>query len=675
MRVLRFAAVGLGLFLQMSVVSSAEVRSAEDFGRTGRVSNEHQARLELLSDCGDVMDYAVAAITETLVGQRYGRGWWALPWLDGGGERDEPAEYTTTNVQESGVDEMDIVKTNGRNIFFLNNEELVILKSWPAESSEILSRVSLEGYPQGLLLYEDILVVISSVWTYDPDQPEFSAYSRINFFDIGDPSAPVFLRKVDIASWVVGARLIDSDLYVILSAYRSLPANTWELVWRDDIGLPEIDVDASDEEREAAAEQARIILTPLVREIVDQLRPEDILPLMRDSAAEVPTSRLLLECNEIYRTAETSTLDILSVMHLDLNDPESDLDGAGILANGFSLYASARNIYVGQSSWWWFSGWGAIDVNSDIHVFDISGTSGEAVRYSASGEVPGWIQNQFSFSEYNGYLRVATTMQDWLWGLLDEDGDSREQGSVISVLKDNGEGDLVLHGQLRGIAPGEQIYASRMMGDRGYLVTFERVDPLFTIDLSDPENPEIAGMLKIPGFSSYLHPIDETHLLSVGMAGDDDGTIRGLAVNLFDVGDFSQPVLLHSFELENSDQTWSWSETFADHHAFTLSRNTLSIPAYLYGTSGFFSGLLVLDVDIENGFEQLGWIDHGDFSPGSEAWYPDFARMRRSIYIEDFLFSLSDRGLKVNDLEDPDILRASIPFFENSSPGSLFLKV
>ncbi len=659
--------VGVVLPWMLLSLSFAQVRSGEDMGRSGRDRAVHTARLDRLSDCDAVMDYISAALTNILVQQRYGQRWWDFPWILGGDGDASPQEYTSTNVQEAGVDEMDIVKTNGTHIFYLNGEELLVLKSWPVGDTEIVSRTTLEGSPHGLLLYGNILVAISMDWNYQGDDSRFTSYLRLSLFDVSDPTQILLMRSIDLESWPVGARLIDSDLYLVLSGFGNVPQVVWNLVWRDDLGLPDLPWDASDEERETASEKARRILSPLVQAVVSELSPEDILPLQREKneGMTVPERSLLLSCRDLYETAEASSVDMLSVMHLDLDRPLDEIDGNGIFASGWTVYSSSRNIYVGQSSWWW--GWRNADLSSDIHVFDITGDSGNAVRYSSSGEVPGWIQSQFSFSEYDGYLRVATTMDDWVWGTQGED-DARESGSVISVLKDSGAGELGVVGQLSGIAPGEQIYASRMMGERAYLVTFEQVDPLFTIDLSDPENPTIAGQLKIPGYSAYLHPVDETHLLAVGMAGDEDGNLRGLAVNLFDVGDFSNPVLLHSFEMENETRAWSWSETFSDHHAFTFHGNILSIPAYLYSGNDFFSGLLVLRLDLENGFEDPAWIDHGEFPPGPQSWYSNFARMRRSIYIEDSLFSLSDRGVKVNELEHPEILKVSVPFFQ-AQPG------
>ena len=161
-------------------------------------------------------------------------------------------------------------------------------------------------------------------------------------------------------------------------------------------------------------------------------------------------------------------------------------------------------------------------------------------------------------SEWDGHLRVASTNINWWWGWNEN---TQEEGNNLTVLQDNNEGELVVTGSITGIAPGERIFASHMFGAKGYMVTFEQIDPLFTIDLSDHSNPTLVGELKIPGYSSYLHALGEDHLLAVGMDGDMDGNLTGLAVNVFDVSDFANPTLAHQYTLDEGDG-WAWSEAF-----------------------------------------------------------------------------------------------------------------
>jgi uncharacterized secreted protein with C-terminal beta-propeller domain len=354
----------------------------------------------------------------------------------------------------------------------------------------------------------------------------------------------------------------------------------------------------------------------------------------------------------------------LSVLHLDIE--EDEINAQGLISDGWTVYASRENLYIAQSGRWWWWGWGEVDMSSHIHKFSL--TAGQAPTYSASGSVPGWLYDQFAMSEYDDHLRVASTDYDW-WMGSSEEGAS-QAGNNITVLYDDGKKTLQEKGSITGIAPGERIFASRMMEEEGYMVTFRQVDPLYTIDLSDHSNPRIMGELKIPGYSAYLHPIDENHLLAVGMDGTEDGTLTGLAINLFDVSDFSNPQLMFQHTL--TSEGWSWSESLWDHHAFTFHRGVLTIPAYSWNYSedegyDLFSGTLSFAVDLDEGITEIGRVDHASLISGSqclyEIWYGEYYNdcnswyyqpyVRRSLYIEDNLFSLSNYGLKVNNLNNP----------------------
>ena len=244
----------------------------------------------------------------------------------------------------------------------------------------------------------------------------------------------------------------------------------------------------------------------------------------------------MYDCDDIYRPGTVAQYNMLSLFHVDIE--EETTDATGLMSNGWTVYASQDNLYVTPqtSRWWW--GWGPMTLDTHIHKFELN-TDSEPTTLRPD-LVDGWIYDQFAMSEYDDHLRVASTELDWWWGsnLNEED-----IGNNVTVLQDVGNGLLREVGSVTGIAPGEQIMACRMMGEKGYVVTFEQTDPLFTIDLSDPLNPQVIGELHIPGFSTYLHPMDGDHLLSIGMAGLDDGTLTGMAVNIFDVTDFTDPQL------------------------------------------------------------------------------------------------------------------------------------
>jgi len=294
--------------------------------------------------------------------------------------------------------------------------------------------------------------------------------------------------------------------------------------------------------------------------------------------------------------------------------------------------------------------------------------------------------------EHEGNLRVATTdWNSWGWGEGDvatgTDGgtaeagsgstdpappptetEPTEPGSNVFVLAQQGA-DLVTVGEVRGIAPGEQIYAARFMGDTGYVVTFRQTDPLFVLDLSEASSPTVVGELHVNGYSSYLHPMEDGYLLAVGMDGEADGTINGFAVSLFDVRDPTAPARVD--QLTVSSDNWSWSESLWDHHAFTFHDGVLSVPIYTYdyddatGAWDGFSGMLVAGVDTA-GVTELGRVDHADLVGDSEClwdaeeWGYDpcadsywYANMRRSVVIDGNLYSISDYGVKVTDQDDP----------------------
>ncbi len=630
-----------------------------------------RAALRPVRDCDGLRGYLTDVILDTIVQVRYGVR--SLPWLetpDAGAGGGAPSDFTTTNVQEAGVDELDVVKTDGLYLYVANNDGLAVVRSWPPESSALVASLPLSGTPDGLFLRGDTAAVISSQYGFL--RGGFAPVSRTNkviidMVGLTERDRPQAARTITIEGRLVGARMIDGQVYAVVSSSPAMPEAAWELVWRDDLGLPELSPDATEADREAAMARAREILQPLVESIMAGIDPRDSLPTVSDTASPLgkDAAAPLLGCGDVFAPAETETWGVLSVVHVDLDRPlSSPVDAVGVLADGFTVYASARSLYVAQQSWWW--SWRftpETEMSTVVHRFDLGALreGGKPVRYAATGEVSGWLIGQFSMGELNGYLRVATTRTDWWWGGID---DRARSGSLVTVLHNDGRGVLREIGRLEGIAPGEQLYAARFMGTKGYLVTFRQLDPLFVLDLSDPASPRITGELEVTGYSSYLHPMDDDHLLAVGMEADQDGHVLGLAVSVFDVSDPSAPELSQRYLVENDDQTWSWSDALADHHAFTFYHGVLSIPAYVGSSAGpAFSGLLVLSVDADAGIAELGRIDHADLPPPVPDPYGGFVHIVRSVDIEGAIYSLSTRGIKVNLLDNPDTEIARVPFY------------
>ena len=647
----------------------------DDAGDSRRVVTGEQGLLAF-DDCAQMEDYMEEVLVEQLVQSRYGYYGVAVGadasneagGDDGGGSG--PSDYTTTNVQEEGVDEADFVKTDGEYIYLAQNGAFTVIRSWPAIDTAKVAELDLGGYPRAMFLRGDRALVMTDVYDNNAQDPLFggSDYfyggTRLSIIDLSDREDPTITREIDIQGWMNTGRLIGGDAYIVLNAYLSIPNALWERVWSDDLNLPDDNYyDASEAQREAMMADARERLRPLVRQFMAEHDAIDWLPQMREG----DTIRPMYTCSDLYRPGEIAQLSVLSLLHLDLDDDSAQVTNTGLLADGWTVYASSDNLYVAQSSWWWWWGWGDLDLETHVHKFELGGGE-QRPRYVGSGAVPGWTLNQFSMSEHDGALRIATTDNDWWWGEGPQDA---ENGNNVYVLEEQ-RGRLEIIGALEGLAPGERIYAARMMGPKGYLVTFRQVDPLFTLDLSDATNPRMVGELKIPGYSSYLHPMDDGHLLAVGMDGTDEGQITGMQVSVFDVTDFANPRLAHKMTF--GEDGWSWSEAMWDHHAFTYHNGRLSIPLSYdttdseTGAWSYFSGLVVLDIDAEAGIAEVGRVDHSDLAGrmmcpeeyrqwegGCDEFhrYNWHAGMRRSIYIEDNLYSISNVGLKVSPLDDP----------------------
>lgn len=259
----------------------------------------------------------------------------------------------------------------------------------------------------------------------------------------------------------------------------------------------------------------------------------------------------------------------------------------------------------------------------------------------ASNKVPGRITNQFSLDEHDGFLRIATTIDPQYSRYLDRDGEVTE--NAVWVL----DNELDIVGELKGIAEDERIYSTRFIDDRLYMVTFKQVDPFFVIDLEEPQNPEILGELKITGFSRYLHPYDENHIIGLGKETTETGRTKGLKISLFNVEDVSAPTEVAKYV---TGERYANSEALYEHKAFLFSkeRELLVIPAYSHSYDGSdteYNGGFVFNITTSD-IRLRGLIDHLSSSKNYGA------AMQRSMYIDDVLFTKSQGLLRANSLEN-----------------------
>ncbi|MFW6053305.1 MAG: beta-propeller domain-containing protein [Persicimonas sp.] len=640
-------------------------------GNTG----EHEFTLSPAQSCDEIRDRIVDSTTEEALRYRYQYAGMeddaagGEPSAEEGNDSSEsPDDYTETNVQEEGVDEDDIIKTDGDFIYAVHESELLILDSWPAEETSIVSRYDLSQdgtasdnghlWARSMFLKGDRVAVFSQF--YDQTQ-----WTRITILDVSDRSAPVLEDVVELEGYFQTGRMTDGEMYLVSQGQFQHTLDVWGIAYSADHDLPESDWEDSEAEVQQKVDDAR----PLVRQIVEQELADktisELMPRRRTFESDgSENTEAMYACDELYLPQQNAGLGVLHVSHLDMDDP-TEITSTGLMAHGWNVYASTDNLYVAMSSraWWWGWGWmGAQDNESHIHKFSLDGDDERPV-YRASGRVDGWILNQFSMDEHDGYLRVATTDNRWDWntttGEREVDG-----GNHVIVLEESG-GQFKERGSVRDMAPGERIFSTRMMGDKGYVVTFEQVDPLFTLDLSDPHDPQLMGELKVNGFSSYIHPLGDDHLMTIGQDADDQGQVTGVQLQIFDVSDMTDPQRVHQEVLSTGGWS-SWSEAMWDHHAFTYhpEREVLAFPINIHewdeNNGENFTGLLVYSANAADGFSEIGRVDHGDFtSDGQSQWWTS---VRRSVFIEDYVYSFGALGLKVNDLLAPENERASVQF-------------
>ena len=527
-------------------------------------------------------------------------------------------DYSTTNVQEAGVDEPDLVKTDGKRLVTLAGGRLRVVDLTGPEPrlAASLSVGPADQYLDGqLLLHGDRVLVLHADFDV-PDQPmpvepqpspgfaardmavappRGVARTAVTAVDISDVDAPKVAEEVVLDGSLVAARMVDGVARVVL---RSGPPN-----------LPFLYPSGSEESIGVATERNR--------EAVAESTLEDWLPSFTVGGG---SSQRLTDCREVSRPQVFSGVGMLTVVSVDAEDPRPG-PGATVVGAGETVYASAEHLYVTSTAWQ------APDPQSqqpvrpttttDVHKFAI----GDPVRttYKASGKVKGRLLNSFSMSEHEGDLRVATT-------------DDAAMESAVAVLRQQ-DGALVEVGAVGGLGKTERIYAVRFLGDRGYVVTFRQTDPLYVLDLADPAAPKVTGELKIPGYSAYLHPIGDHRLLGIGQDASEQGRIQGTQVSLFDVSDPAAPK-----RLANATLPQSQSEAEYDHHAFLWWARTnlavLPVNDWQAGRTGAVGFRVEADAVTQSG----------------RITQRDGQQIRRTVVVGDRLLTLSELGLQANDL-------------------------
>ena len=550
--------------------------------------------------------------------------------------------YSTTNIQVENVDEADVTKTDGEYIYSLSQDKIIITDVKDIQNAEIVSSFTMKNNAivQELILFNNKLVAIGKTDTKNKANfgITYSYYravetTNIEIFDISDKASPKSIKMLEINEPYFTCRCINGNLYILSTGRLYKDSND------------------------------KIVTTYTEDNIIKNISFDNMYYM-----------------NDIKCSSQTI------ITGIDLDNLNENIDIKSYFIDLDNAYVSENNIYISDQSYEWDTSippikslfglkgiFGAFDEKyydyeygekTVIYKFDMNGTN---INYMGKAEEDGKIVNQFSMDEYKDYLRVVT---------YDDDG------TRINIYDNN----MKKVGTSANLAKGEKMYSSRFIGEKAYLVTYKTVDPLFVVDLSDVKNPKVLGELKIPGYSTYLHPYDENHIIGIGMETkevvqrDLDGKvirttakIVGMKMALFDVTDVSSPKQISSVHIGDSMTT---SAILTNHKAllFSKDKNILAIPVNNYSndfeisndidnidsaikayksksTNYIAEGYEVYNIDLENGFKKKGTITHKLDNENKAYSYKTLTHLLRGMYIDDNLYTISERMIKINKLD------------------------
>lgn len=527
-------------------------------------------------------------------------------------------DHSTTNNQVDNVDEADIVKTDGKNIFYISNNIVNIID---ANNLELLSEIN--GYmsdesgesfsPSQLFINGTKLVVIGSFYkreTITSDEREEDSvifdYAYVNsinmtkamVYDITDGKNPKLLREVALDGYYKSARMIGDNIYFISSK---------------GIGYYGY----------------------------DQIKEEDLLPTVEDSI-DITVSKKI-PCTDIAYFPGSDSYSYTLVGGFNINNDEP-LSVETFFGAGDTVYCSENNLYLTRPIY------NSEYRRNNIEIYKLE-LNNSKVTMKANGKVEGYINDQFSLDEFDGNLRIATTVIKEPFRYDEETDEYIDEITTnrVYILDEN----LEELGRTEDLADGERIYAVRFMGKIGYVVTFEQVDPLFVLDLSDPKKPEVKGQLKIPGYSSYLHPYDETHVIGIGYNTKDNGyggvANTNMKMSMFDISDLNNPIEMFNVSI---GLDYAYSDLLHDHKAlfYKASDNLIGFAYNTYsyeGNSKDYWSFDIFHIDLEKGFERFArFSQRHDYR----------TNIKRMIYIGDTLFGLSSNKVTSYDLNTQELL-------------------
>ena len=515
--------------------------------------------------------------------------------------------FSKTNVQVEGVDEADIVKTDGNyiyyvtysNVYIVDSKKLEVVYKFNYENYKDIQSDDNEGFcPSEIYINGDKLIILGTSYKYenvkqaDKKQDMLINSIFINHkqkaqaivYDITNRKNPKEIRKVELDGKYNNSRMIGENIYFISTKYQYY---------------------------------------------YDNIKDDDLLPVYQDTA--VSNTDKVIAYNDIAYFKDTKNFRYMLVAGFNINNKE-EVNVETFFGANNTVYSSQKNMYISQTIY--KDGFSSSRIKSQIYKFNLDDSE---VKLQGKAEIKGNLNNQFSMDEYEGNLRIATT-----------DNSGEKSTNQLYILDEN----LNQIGSLENLAKDEKIYSVRFIGKIGYIVTFKQIDPLFVIDLSDPTNPQIKGKLKIPGYSSYLHPYDETHIIGIGYntkSNEFGGvTNANMKMSMFDVSDLENPKELFHVNI-GSDYTYSDIIYIHKVLFYNKEKNLIGFPMTWRENSASkdANGFVIYKINIDKGFAKYGEVKQ-------KISYE--SNVDRIIYIRDTLYTLAETQILAYDLNTVKII-------------------
>lgn len=558
-----------------------------------------------------------------------------LPILNN--EKSSSKEYSTTNIQVENVDEADITKTDGDYIYSISENQVIITNVQNPEQPKIETKIQSRdnAYPEDLMLYNNKLVVISTKYNSRGSDGNDTV---VEIYNIENKENAKLEKSYKLLESYYTSRCIGSKLYVIASGNLRKEDNKIVTYYHENYSKKEIKL--SDIKYLKDIKNKKQTLISMV-DLDDISKDVNVSSYLIDISNAYVSQKSLYLLNDRYNYSNNSEKKEMIKKMFGLK---------GIL--GLIDYESSNSDYFGNVT--------------DIYKFNFKEDG--TIEYNCKNNIEGKTINQYSLDEYQGNLRIATY---------------NNKGSQVTVFNDN----LKVLGKTDYLAKGEKMYSTRFIGSKAYLVTYKTIDPLFVIDLSDSSSPKVLGKLKIPGYSTYLHQYDETHIIGIGMETEEkinrnssgkvvstSSKIVGMKMALFDVSDVENPVQVSNTIIGNKNTTSSiltnpkallFSKekeliaipvnNYSEDFEVTNNSNTYesAISAYKNSSKSYIGeGYAVFKINLKDGFVKKGIITHEKQKKNLKNYYSYNSKLLRGMYIENNLYTVSEDMLKVNSIYD-----------------------